>query len=136
MVFVERQPAAARSIQQHLQEWGAGDPAHLPGTGEVVGSDALAWLARYSGPAFDVVFVDPPFASPALATAVVLLARAGMLAPDAQVYLEAAAGAPLPPLPPGWSMRRQGTAGEVGYHLAAASSSDAGRPETQQGERE
>jgi 16S rRNA (guanine966-N2)-methyltransferase len=53
--FVERDPAAIKAIEENLRR------THLAGGAILVRSQALAWLARQSGP-WDVVIVDPPYA--------------------------------------------------------------------------
>ncbi len=82
---------------------------------EIVPGDALAYL---NGPvaAYDVVFLDPPYASGLLAPCLALLAACGWLRPGGWIYLEAPAGEP-PALPAGWEISRSKTAGQVGYHL-------------------
>jgi 16S rRNA (guanine966-N2)-methyltransferase len=52
-----------------------------------VQSEALRWL-RSCTQRFDVVFLDPPFASSDLARALEILRERGLLAPGAQVYAE------------------------------------------------
>lgn len=96
-----------------------------PGRSSVIEADALAWLA---GPpqAFDIVFLDPPFAAGQLEAATGLLESRGWLAADAWVYLEMPAKAGAPALPPGWSSHRTGRAGAVGYHLARRRGEGAG----------
>jgi 16S rRNA (guanine966-N2)-methyltransferase len=88
-----------------------------PGRTTVVEADALAWLANPAA-AYDIVFLDPPFAAGILEDAMRRLATCGFLAPDACVYLEMPASAGPPGLPPGWKLYRSGRAGAVGYHLA------------------
>ncbi|HEU4516456.1 MAG TPA: 16S rRNA (guanine(966)-N(2))-methyltransferase RsmD [Steroidobacteraceae bacterium] len=88
-----------------------------PGRSTVVEADALDWLAT-APQAFDVVFLDPPFAGGVLAESVRLLAARGWLAADAIVYLESPGRAGPPALPQGWALHRSGRAGAVGYHLA------------------
>jgi 16S rRNA (guanine966-N2)-methyltransferase len=78
---------------------------------EIVASDALAYLQR-AQETFDVVFLDPPFASGLAARALPLLAP--RLAPEARVYVESAeAVAP----PAGWHVVREDRAGAVRYAL-------------------
>ncbi|HSC79017.1 MAG TPA: 16S rRNA (guanine(966)-N(2))-methyltransferase RsmD [Chitinolyticbacter sp.] len=83
---------------------------------ELVHADALAWLAR-SQDTFDVVLLDPPFASDLLGK--VLAVLPAHLADGALVYCETAAWPELP----GWERIREGKAGLVHYgllrHLAA-----------------
>jgi len=82
-------------------------------------ADATAFLEHVPRP-FDVVFLDPPYASNTLAAVCRRLAE-GWLASGAYVYLEAPADAGLPALPPTWSVHRTKRAGQVGYHLLRAS---------------
>jgi 16S rRNA (guanine966-N2)-methyltransferase len=83
---------------------------------EIVHADATAYL-RGPAAAFDIVFIDPPYASDLLAPCVELLDTGGWLKPDAVIYLEAPGGE-APPLPATWQLVRSKTAGQVGYHLA------------------
>ena len=85
---------------------------------ECVASDAQRFLSRTPTP-FDIVFLDPPYASGVLADICKKLNEA-WLVPSALVYLEAPADAGLPALPIGWNVHRSKTAGQVGYHLLRA----------------
>jgi 16S rRNA (guanine966-N2)-methyltransferase len=78
---------------------------------EVVHSDALEYLAR-SRQKFDVVFLDPPFASDLALRALSRLP--GLLNPGARVYIESAAA---PELPATWRLLRDDRAGAVRYAL-------------------
>ena len=82
---------------------------------EIVQADALQWLR---GPieSFDIVFLDPPYASGLLAPGIELLDSA-WVKPQGLIYLEAPQDAALP-LPASWQLLRSKTAGQVGYHLA------------------
>lgn len=116
--FVEQDAAAARELRARLIEWGA-PSAH------VERADALRMLARPPGSpdaqgekrAFDIVFLDPPFASEVLAEAAARLESRGWLAPDAVIYAECDARQGLPELPASWRLVKAKRAGEVGYHL-------------------
>jgi 16S rRNA (guanine966-N2)-methyltransferase len=110
VTFVECDAGAAREIDARVTEWGAG------GRGRVVATDARRFLA---GPAeaFDIVFLDPPFASSLLTDAVAGLEHAGWLSADALIYLERPAHSATLPLPASWEELRAKRAGEVGYHL-------------------
>lgn len=85
---------------------------------ESVISDAQRFLSQPPTP-FDIVFLDPPYASGVLADVCAMLSE-GWLAPSAMVYLEAPSEAGLPSLPTGWTVHRSKTAGQVGYHLLRA----------------
>jgi 16S rRNA (guanine966-N2)-methyltransferase len=109
VTFVERDPAAAREIAARLAEWGA----HAA---SVEHADARAFLERPPVAPFDIVFLDPPFASELLAQTTARLEQGGWLAADALIYLECPASA-APLAPPAWTALRAKRAGEVGYHL-------------------
>lgn len=82
----------------------------LPGLTAVRG-DARAVLAE-DGPAFDVIFLDPPFDDDPWDW--LLPACLRRLAPDGAVYAEARHAVPTVP---GLDLARQGRAGQVVYHL-------------------
>jgi 16S rRNA (guanine966-N2)-methyltransferase len=111
VTFVEADEAAARALRERLTEWQARDA-------RVARADALRYLAS-AAQAFDIVFLDPPFASPLLARAAALLEERHWLADGARIYVECAARQGLPPLPPTWQALKAKRAGEVGYHLFA-----------------
>jgi 16S rRNA (guanine966-N2)-methyltransferase len=115
LVFVEQSVAASRALQEQLARLGAERRS------QVVEMGAARYL-RGAAPAFDIVFLDPPFGRDALAEYIPLLDSGHWLKPGSQVYLEneKAAGAPL--LPAHWELLKSKSAGEVGYHLARVSS--------------
>jgi 16S rRNA (guanine966-N2)-methyltransferase len=109
-VFVEREYRVAEELRELLAEWRA---PHAT----VVAADARRFLAG-APKRFDIVFLDPPFASrDLLETCAGLLAERGWLAPRALIYVECAAREGLPRLPDTWRPLKEGRAGEVGYHL-------------------
>jgi 16S rRNA (guanine966-N2)-methyltransferase len=111
VTFVEREPQVARHIEETLER--------LQVTNSSVFSlDALQFLRTAPQP-FDIVFLDPPYASDLLARACAQLAN-GWLNSRCWIYLESAADASLPELPPGWAVYRSKRAGQVGYHLVQA----------------
>jgi len=104
--MVERDRTVAAALRESARELGAAGA-------EIQEGDALAWLAR-SRESFDVVFLDPPFASDLAARA--LEALPPRLAPGARVYVES--GEPLPAEVRGdWRMLREDRAGAVRYAL-------------------
>jgi 16S rRNA (guanine966-N2)-methyltransferase len=111
VTFIEQDTVAARELRARLAEWGAQDAA-------VERMDARRFLAGAPRP-FDMVFLDPPYASELLGVAAALLESRGWLAPGAVIYVESAAREPLPPLPESWRPLKGKRAGEVGYHLYA-----------------
>lgn len=109
MTFVERDATAAREVRARLAEWGAVGA-------RVEQSDAMRFL---NGPpeAFDIVFLDPPFASDLLVATSRLLQERSWLAADALIYVETDAHAGIPALPDAWKLTKDKQAGAVGYYL-------------------
>ena len=116
VTFVESDAAAARALRERLAEWQAADA-------RVERTDALRYLAGAARP-FDLVFLDPPFASELLTRAAALLEERHWLTAGALIYVECAARAGLPPLPASWRPLKAKQAGEVGYHLLANTAPD------------
>ena len=110
VVFVEVDSGAARHLSQTLQDFQCD-------RGAVLTADVKRYLAGPSEP-FDIVFVDPPYADHALADICGRIEQGGWLRPGGLAYLEDAAAAGAPVLPPGWTLLRSKRAGAVGYHLA------------------
>ena len=79
-------------------------------------AEALQYLNTPAS-AFDIVFLDPPYQADLLPECIERLEQGGWLNAHAWIYLEASSQSGLPPLPPGWTVYRNKTAGEVGYHL-------------------
>jgi 16S rRNA (guanine966-N2)-methyltransferase len=80
----------------------------------IVAADAIAWLKRDEG-RFDVVFVDPPYASGLLAPVLAELPQ--KLNPGARVYCEAAEL--IAPGDGPWRVLKQGRAGAAHFALLA-----------------
>ncbi len=110
VVFIEQRRAASLAIERLLAQWPAA------GRASVLCTEAQRYLLRNAPRAFDLVFLDPPYASGELAAAARSLER-GWLAGDARIYVEHARRESLPAVPALWRELRAGTAGAVGYHL-------------------
>ena len=84
---------------------------------EIVPGDAVAWLRQHAGEGWDLVFLDPPFGQAALFEQALAAARRA-LAPEGFIYLEAPRTWTAEELAAlGLSLRRQGRAGQVHFHL-------------------
>jgi 16S rRNA (guanine966-N2)-methyltransferase len=106
--FVERDAQAAQALRANLARLKAAG-------GQVAMLEAQAFL-RGAGQAYDLVFLDPPFALalwPALARQ---LEQGGWLAERGWIYVESPRGQ-APALPPNWQLHREGHAGEVRFAL-------------------
>jgi 16S rRNA (guanine966-N2)-methyltransferase len=109
VVFVEQGAAQAAAIRGALAQLGAAGRAQL------VSGDALGYLRGAAAAAFDVVFLDPPYAAGLLEPA--LRALPPRLKPAHRVYLEWQGSLGLQ-LPPGWALLKERSAGQVSYGLA------------------
>ncbi len=104
VVLVESDREIAAALRESARALGAEGV-------EIVASEALEYLKRGTE-TFDVVFIDPPFASDLAPRALQLLRR--RLEPGARVYVESGAA-----LEPGesWRLLREDRAGAVRYAL-------------------
>lgn len=107
-VLVERDASLVRNLRGAVDRLSAGS------TVDVVQADALAWLPRQPAGAFDLAFVDPPFAGDLWAAA--LAALLPRLAGDAWLYVESPAGVE-PAVPPEFALHREGRTREVRFAL-------------------
>lgn len=110
VTLLELQAAAADQLAANIQLLQAENM-------QLVRADALNWLAQYQGESFDLVFLDPPFASGLLEPAIRCLHQQQLLSANGCVYIECDAAQPLPALPPGWQLTKQKKAGQVSYYL-------------------
>lgn len=117
VVFVEQQRSVANALRELLQEWGA------TGARVQCGKAREFLSARPGDERFDVVFLDPPFATGGSGELLAALAGlgAGWLASDARIYVEHSKSDTCVWPEGAWRELRSGTAGEVRYHLLAAS---------------
>ncbi|KAB8165637.1 16S rRNA (guanine(966)-N(2))-methyltransferase RsmD, partial [Lysobacter maris] len=107
-VLVERDRELAQALRALAARLPGGDAV------EVVQADARHWLDAAPQAAFDIAFVDPPFADGLWEAVLPRLSAA--LVPDGWLYVEApATAAPAPP--PGWTLHREGRTREVRYAL-------------------
>jgi 16S rRNA (guanine966-N2)-methyltransferase len=109
VLFVEQNACAARRIEATLRELDCFDV-------DVIKGDALQFLAG-TPRTCDIVFLDPPFGIIDLENLCTLLDK-GWLARGSYIYIEMRRGAATPQLPPGWTLTRDKTAGQVHFMLA------------------
>jgi len=84
---------------------------------EVTESDIMTFLRDSTGPAADVVFLDPPFRAGLVEPVCEQLISRSWLREGGQVYLEHESEGPEPRLPRQWHLARRKTAGQVCYSL-------------------
>ncbi len=107
VVLIEREPRLVALLRESAARLEA-DNLHIEQ------ADALQWLARAPARAFDVVFVDPPFAQALWAQAARALAP--WLSPAAFVYVERGRDSGFEP-PADWRLHREAQTREVRYAL-------------------
>lgn len=103
VVMTESHPRAAAALAANVRLLGTPEV-------EVVARDGLAYLAG-AGDGFDLIFLDPPFASGLLPAA--LVAAATRLAPGGRIYAEFGS----PPDLTAWRVVREGRAGQSRFVL-------------------
>ncbi len=108
--FVDTSGTALAQISQHLNTLNAG------AMGTCHPGSAQQYLEALTKP-LDIVFIDPPFGGGLVEEVCQMLSNSALLATGAWVYIETAKVEALPPLPPGWRLHRDKTAGDVAYRL-------------------
>ncbi len=103
-------PAAVTSLRGHLATLRCDN-------GQVLQSDALAYLQNQPATPFDLVFLDPPFSQDLLLPACTLLEERGWLADDAWIYTESEQVPSSLGMPGNWRLHREQKAGQVHYAL-------------------
>ena len=102
VVFVENSRRAAKVIEKSAQI--------LDATGAIIHhGDAAEYLRDARPAAFDIIFLDPPFADDRLAALCVQIDERGILAPGGRVYLEQDRAQPETPLPDRWRVLKNKT---------------------------
>ena len=110
VVMVESERDVVRALQESAKLLSA-SPV------QICRQDAASYLAAGSGP-FDVVFLDPPFSSPALLMqSIAGLSTPGWLAAGAWIYIETPSNIAEPALPENWTLEKQKKAGQVACRL-------------------
>ena len=104
VTFIEKDRRAAQTLRETLQRLGG---AHT----QLKERDALAVLRDTQLGPFDLVFLDPPFASTLAQAALESLCAGALLAPGAKIYLEVAQKTELA-LPEGLQPLRETRAGD------------------------
>lgn len=105
------------------------DNARLLGIQErvkVVRTDAIRWLRNTPVEAYDLVFVDPPFAQRMVDDVLHSLADRGWVTSKTKIYVEQDLHQPDVIIPSGWSTSRDKTAGQVRFRLLRPSADGEG----------
>jgi len=111
VILVEKSAAAARALRANAEL--------LEATGaEVRQADALDFLQADDQGQFDIIFLDPPFATDMLGDLCRLLDKSSLLGVGSLVYLEDDRARPQTELPSGWRLLKSNSTGSVRYSLA------------------
>jgi len=110
VLMLETQHEAAKVLASNIQTLKAENI-------QLLQQDALAWLKSKPSQQFDIVFIDPPFASDYMQQVCQLLEQNNCLSEHACIYLEMDSQYELPELPNSWTVVRQKKAGQVSYYL-------------------
>lgn len=110
VTMVEVDPGLAGSLEKHRVLLSATEVT-------VVQEDAFRWLAATDAE-FDIIFLDPPFATYDVGVICTALENKGLVAPSGFVYLEHSVKASVPRLPKNWEWYRSQRAGRLRYDLA------------------
>ncbi len=111
VLMFETQHQAARILNDNIQALQA-DQVQLRQSDVLSGLNSAAKTET-----FDVVFIDPPFASDYLLKTCELLETQQWLSEHACIYLEMNRKQDLPELPENWNLVKQKKAGQVSYYL-------------------
>ena len=115
VVFVDNSAQSINTLRQNADSLQANNLS-------IIKADAREFLVQASQDPFDIVFVDPPYAMNALGEVCDLLAASGLLRDNALLYLEDDGKRAWPDMPPGWTINREGKAGNVRYALVSTNS--------------
>lgn len=107
--FIEKNPAVARQLQQHLTTLDCQQ-------GHILTTDSLQWLEQTQAHAFDIVFVDPPFAENLWQPTLTYLDTMGHIDANTLIYIETPRDQ-HGSVPDGWQMLKNKASGNVSYGL-------------------
>jgi 16S rRNA (guanine(966)-N(2))-methyltransferase RsmD len=127
VVFVERDPAAVRALRQNLQALAASRAGARVLAGDVL--HALPELGSQEG-AFDVVFIDPPYATTLAGRTLQALAAAGVCRDGTEVVVQHSTRTVLPDVAGLVAHRRQRQFGDTAltFLRAGGYTPDGSRP--------
>ncbi len=112
ITFVDKYPPVVANLKRIVQELDATKQC------EVIRASAVSFIQTQINPiAFDIVFIDPPFASPLVKQSIEALAHSELIKQDSLLYIESPHVLNENDLPPLWEVSKAKMAGEVAYHL-------------------
>ena len=109
--LIELSQATTQHIKKTLTELNADNFKVIQSKGE-------DWLQqKFPQPLFDLVFLDPPFASDTLVTLLQALEASNCLYKQSMIYIETGSALAETTLPKNWLIHRQKKTGHVFYYL-------------------
>jgi len=117
VVFIEKSAVAAKALHASVE-------LLEPSGADVRQADALEFVGTADETHFDVIFLDPPFATDMLGDLCRLLDKSSLLEAGSLIYLEDDRARPAIELPPGWRLLKSKNAGNVRYSLARVDDRD------------
>ncbi|MGD9590892.1 MAG: 16S rRNA (guanine(966)-N(2))-methyltransferase RsmD [Candidatus Berkiella sp.] len=112
VTFVDKYPPIVANIKHIAAELEATKQCH------VVRASAVSFISTQVTPtAFDIIFLDPPFASPLVKQSIEALAQSALLKDETLLYVESPQALTDNDIPSGWEILKAKTASEVAYHL-------------------
>lgn len=111
VVQIEQNPIVCRCLKTNADKLAASQI-------KIVQTDAFRYLSG-NAEAFDIVFIDPPFALDLVVQSCHWLEDKGWLSPQAKIYVESASNLSLEGMPGTWRLLKGKLAGEVAYQLFA-----------------
>lgn len=110
VVQVENSPQACRSLKDNAAILAAEQI-------KIVQMDVLRFLSNDTEEAFDLVFLDPPFARHLAVPTCQRLEQKGWVNRHGKIYVESESHADLTGMPENWQLLQSKTAGDVAYRL-------------------
>ncbi len=112
VVFVDKYPPIVANIKRIAVELDASKAC------EIIRASAVSFITTQVTPLpFDIIFIDPPFASPLVKQSIEALAHSELIKNETLLYVESPQALTEQELPKGWEILKAKTAGEVAYHL-------------------
>jgi 16S rRNA (guanine966-N2)-methyltransferase len=113
--FVEQSWLLVRYLKAQIKQFAVVDSARVYRAAFPFGASRLF---NVENPAFNVIFLDPPFHQNLIELACTWLVKERLLLPKSTIYIEMESSLPPPVLPKNWEMSRHQKAGKVNYILA------------------
>lgn len=108
--MIDSSAAVCRALESHRRALAAENQM------EIVHQNTLDWLQQQIDLSFDIIFLDPPFASTLHSSTLQLLEAKDRVAPETLLYIEFPSGQ-VPAPGNSWHILRSKQAGRVNYQL-------------------